>query len=32
MGVSIVSLFATKELGNDTAKILMGEIMEMIQA
>lgn len=31
-GISIVSLFATRELGNDTAKILMREIMEMIQA
>lgn len=31
-GISIVSLFATRELGNDTAKIVMGEIMEMIQA
>ena len=29
-GISIVSLFATSELGNDTAKILMEEIMEMI--
>ena len=31
-GISIVSLFATKELGNDISKILMGEIMEIIQA
>jgi hypothetical protein len=31
-GISIVSLFATRELGNDIAKNLMGEIMEMIQA
>jgi hypothetical protein len=31
-GISIVSLFATRELGNETAKILMGEIMEMIQS
>ncbi len=31
-GISIVSLFATRELGNNIAKILMGEIMEMIQA
>jgi hypothetical protein len=31
-GISIVSLFATRELGNEIAKNLMEEIMEMIQA
>jgi len=30
-GIGVVSLFAQRELGNDTAKILMGEIMEMVQ-
>jgi hypothetical protein len=30
-GIGIVSLFAQRELGNESAKILMGEIMEMIQ-
>jgi hypothetical protein len=30
-GIGIVSLFAQKELGNESAKILMREIMEMIQ-
>ena len=30
-GIGIVSLYAERELGNDTAKILMGEIMGMIQ-
>lgn len=30
-GIGIVSLYATRELGNETAKILMGEIMGMIQ-
>ena len=31
-GIGVVSLFAESELGNETAKILMGEIMEMLQA
>lgn len=31
-GIGVVSLFAQRELGNETAKILMGEIMGMIQA
>ena len=31
-GIGIVSLFAQRELGNEAAKILMGEIMEMIQS
>ena len=31
-GIGVVSLFAHRELGNETAKILMGEIMEMIQS
>jgi len=31
-GIGVVSLFAERELGNETAKILMGEIMEMVQA
>jgi hypothetical protein len=31
-GIGVVSLFAERELGNETAKILMGEIMGMIQA
>jgi len=30
-GIGVVSLFAQRQLGNDTAKILMGEIMEMVQ-
>ena len=30
-GIGIVSLYAERELGNETAKILMGEIMEMVQ-
>ena len=30
-GIGVVSLFAQRELGNETAKILMGEIMEMVQ-
>lgn len=30
-GIGVVSLYAERELGNETAKILMGEIMEMIQ-
>ena len=30
-GIGIVSLFAQKELGNESAKILMREIIEMIQ-
>ena len=31
-GIGVVSLFAQRELGNEAAKILMGEIMEMIRA
>lgn len=31
-GIGIVSLYAERELGNETAKILMGEIMGMVQA
>ena len=31
-GIGVVSLFAERELGNETAKILMGEVMEMVQA
>lgn len=31
-GIGIVSLFAKRELGNETAKMLLGEIMGMIQA
>ena len=31
-GIGVVSLYAESELGNETAKILMGEIMEMMQA
>ncbi len=31
-GIGVVSLFEHRELGNDTAKILLGEIMGMIQA
>ena len=31
-GIGVVSLFAQRELGNEAAKILMGEIMGMIQA
>ena len=31
-GIGIVSLYAQRELGNEAAKILMGEIMEMIQS
>ncbi len=31
-GIGVVSLYAESELGNETAKILMGEIMEMVQA
>jgi hypothetical protein len=31
-GIGVVSLFAESELGNETAKILMGEIMDMVQA
>ncbi len=31
-GIGVVSLFAERELGNDTAKILLGEIMEMVKA
>ena len=30
-GIGIVSLYAQRELGNEAARILMGEIMEMIQ-
>ena len=30
-GIGIVSLYAERELGNETAKILMGEIMEIVQ-
>ena len=30
-GIGIVSFYAQGELGNEAAKILMGEIMEMIQ-
>ena len=30
-GISIVSLFANKELGNETAKILMGQIIELMK-
>lgn len=30
-GIGIVSLYAERELGNETAKILMGEVMEMVQ-
>jgi len=30
-GIGIVSLYAQRELGNESAKILMGEIMEMMQ-
>jgi len=31
-GISIVSMFAERELGNEVAKILMSEIMEMVRA
>jgi hypothetical protein len=31
-GISIVSMFATNELGNDVAKALMTNIMEMVRA
>ena len=31
-GIGIVSLYAQREIGNDAAKILMGEIMEMIRS
>jgi len=31
-GIGVVSLFAQRELGNDAAKILMREIMDLIQA
>jgi hypothetical protein len=31
-GIGIVSLYTQSELGNESAKILMGEIMEMIQS
>ena len=30
-GISIVSLFANKELGNETAKILMSQIIELMK-
>ena len=30
-GISIVCLFAQRELGNDAAKILMAKIMEMVR-
>ena len=30
-GIAIVSLYSQRELGNEAAKILMGEIMEMIR-
>jgi len=31
-GIAVVSLYAEKELGNEAAKILIGEIMEMVQS
>lgn len=31
-GISIVSVFVNRELGNETAKVLMSKIMEMVQA
>ena len=31
-GIAVVSLYAERELGNEAAKILIGEIMEMIQS
>ncbi len=31
-GIGVVSLYAESELGNEAAKILLGEIMEMVQA
>ena len=31
-GISIVSMFSTKELGNEVAKTLMNEIMEMVRS
>ena len=30
-GIGIVSLYAERELGNETAKTLMGQIMEMVR-
>ena len=30
-GIGIVSLYTERELGNETAKILMGEVMDMVQ-
>ena len=30
-GIGIVSLYAQRDLGNEAARILIGEIMEMIQ-
>ena len=31
-GISIVSLYVNRELGNETSKVLMSEIMEMVRA
>jgi len=31
-GIGIVSMFATRELGNEVSKALIGEIMEMVRA
>ncbi len=31
-GIGIVSMFATRELGNEVSKALIGEIMEMVGA
>lgn len=30
-GIGVVSLYAERELGNECSKILMGEIMELVQ-
>jgi hypothetical protein len=30
-GIAVVSLYAERELGNEAAKILIGDIMEMVQ-
>jgi len=31
-GIGVVSLYANRELGNESSKILMREIMEMVQS
>jgi len=31
-GIAVVSLYAERELGNEAAKILIAEIMEMVQS